>query len=366
MTNDKPDIKLYPTTRYQGSKRKLLPWLYEIITELETKRGFHFETVLDAFGGSASVSYMFKKMKKSVTYNDKLHFNYLIGKALIENNTTILTEEDIVYLTSHHEFIEYDDFIQKNFKDIFYLDHENVWLDMVVNNIIYMEYDKKTLPYKKSLAYYALFQASLMKRPFNLFHRRNLSIRTNEVERSFGNKTTWEKSFHELFIRFCHEANTLRFDNGSKCQALNLSVFEIESRNYDLVYVDPPYIRGNSSNETSNYLRCYHFLEGLSLYRNWGERINFDTPNLRFIEPDSNEFSSEKIYETFERIIYQFRHSTIIISYKKYGTPSIQHIVKILQKYKDTVYTRTMHYKYALSRQNGNTKKNREVLIIGI
>jgi len=29
--------------------------------------------------------YLFKKMGKEVTYNDKLRFNYLIGKALIEN-----------------------------------------------------------------------------------------------------------------------------------------------------------------------------------------------------------------------------------------------------------------------------------------
>lgn len=39
-----------PTTRYQGSKRKILPWIYECIKDIE------FNTVLDAFGGSGMVS----------------------------------------------------------------------------------------------------------------------------------------------------------------------------------------------------------------------------------------------------------------------------------------------------------------------
>ncbi len=82
---NKINLSDFPSTRYQGSKRKILPWIHSAIKELK------FETALDAFGGSSSVSYLLKKMKKSVTYNDKLHFNYIIGKAIIENSNTILT-----------------------------------------------------------------------------------------------------------------------------------------------------------------------------------------------------------------------------------------------------------------------------------
>ena len=87
--NEKIDFKAFPTTRYQGSKRKILPWIYDTIKELR------FDTVLDACGGTASVSYLFKKMGKKVTYNDKLNFNYLIGKALIENQRYKLTKQDL-------------------------------------------------------------------------------------------------------------------------------------------------------------------------------------------------------------------------------------------------------------------------------
>ena len=130
------EIKLYefPTTRYQGSKRKILPWIYSIVKDLK------FETALDVFGGSSSVSYLFKKMNKSVTYNDKLYFNHLIGKAIIENGTTKLTKDDLSYLTSRNEEINYPNFIQNTFKGIYYHQKENAWLDKVVSNIMNMNH----------------------------------------------------------------------------------------------------------------------------------------------------------------------------------------------------------------------------------
>jgi hypothetical protein len=49
-----PELNKFPTTRYQGSKRKILPWISDCIKDIE------FDTVLDAFGGSGMVSYLLK------------------------------------------------------------------------------------------------------------------------------------------------------------------------------------------------------------------------------------------------------------------------------------------------------------------
>jgi len=84
---------------------------------------------LDAFGGTGSVSYLFKQIGKSVIYNDNL--------------------ED---------------------------------------------------EYEQAIAYFALFQACIIKRPYNLFHRKNLYVRMAKVKRSFGNKKTWDSSFEEMFL----------------------------------------------------------------------------------------------------------------------------------------------------------------------
>lgn len=353
------DLSQYPTTRYQGSKRKILPWIYENLKDIR------FNTVLDGCGGSASVSYLFKKMNKSVTYNDNLKFNHIIGKALIENQTQKFTSEDIANLLGYNA--TNPGLINRIFKGIYYLDKENRWLDRMGFGILNMNhYTGQILEFKKAIAYYALFQACLTKRPFNLFHRNNLNIRTADVKRNFGNKITWEKDFTKSFKSFIKEANDKIFDSQMACRSINQSIFDIQEIDYDLVYLDLPYINGEGTNETSNYLKCYHFLEGLVNYNEWEEMIDFSSPNLRLAESQTDKhFNKDNIYESFETLIEKFRRSKIVISYKKGGIPSIEYIVKIMRGYKRNVYTRSQHYTYALNRQNGNAKKNKEVLIIG-
>jgi len=173
---------MLPSTRYLGSKRKIVDWIWSQIGNLR------FDTFLDAFGGTGIVSYYAKRCGKRVTYNDVLKFNYQVGISLIENNSVRLSDSDINFLLSRHEKINYPTFIQDTFKDIYYTDDENKWLDMVVTNVKMLS-DK----YKKALAFAALGQACLVKRPFNLFHRRNLNLRLNNVKRSFHNHVTWNK-----------------------------------------------------------------------------------------------------------------------------------------------------------------------------
>jgi adenine-specific DNA-methyltransferase len=356
------DFKKFPSTRYQGSKRKILSWLHESLENLQ------FHTALDACGGSGSVSYLLKRMGKAVTYNDKLHFNYLIGKAIIENNQYKLTKEDIAGLKATNPKITYQKFIANTFKDVYYLNGENKWLDRVTNNIVSMNhYQAQELDYKKALSYYALFQSCLIKRPFNLFHRKNLEIRTNDVTRTFGNKITWERTFNSYLKKFANEVNNLVFNSGQECYSLNESILNIDPYGYDLVYIDIPYIRKDGYNESSDYLKCYHFLEGISKYNEWANLIDYDSINLRIkhIE-DQNDFKKETIRDTVEEILSNFRDSIIVFSYKVGGLPSIPFIVKTMRNLGKRVHTVTHRYSYALNHQNGDAKKNREVLIIGI
>ncbi len=63
----------FPSTRYQGSKTKLVDWIWDQIKDL------NFNTSLDAFGGTGAVAYRLKSAGKEVTYNDLLIFNYYFG-----------------------------------------------------------------------------------------------------------------------------------------------------------------------------------------------------------------------------------------------------------------------------------------------
>ena len=359
-----PDLKedfFFPTTRYQGSKRKILPWIYDSIKDLE------FETVLDAFGGTGSVSYLLKTMGKSVTYNDLLKFNYITGKALIENQNIKVTEDDIAFLLNFDEDDGDQKFIAKTFKDFYFTDKENKWLDNIINRISKLsaanEYDAEI---KQCMCFYAVYQASLRKRPFNLFHRKNLYLRTNDVKRNFGNKTTWEKDFEEEFKFFIEEINKSIFNSTAPCKSINLSAFDIQSK-YDLIYFDIPYLTQNRKNETTDYLKCYHFLEGISDYNNWSDQIDFTSKNLRFKSKDAvNPFQKRNIHNSIEQLFDKFKDSTLVFSYKIGGIPEVKEIEAIMKGFKKNVFTKSKHYKYALNKQNGNAKFNREVLIIGI
>lgn len=355
------DLKNFPTTRYQGSKRKIIPWIYESVKNLK------FDTVLDGFGGSASVSYLFKKMGKSVTYNDNLKFNFLIGKALIENQSVTLNDGDKSFLLNFNDSKDFS-IVQKHFKDIYYYESENKWIDNRIAGITNLNsYPIEILNYKKALCYYALFQSCLVKRPFNLFHRKNLYLRKNKVERTFGNYKTWNTKFETHFNKFIDEENNLVFDNNKSCYAINESVFDLNPKKFDLVYLDAPYFRKNTSNETSMYSKTYHFLEGISRYNEWEQLLDNDSPNKRFKSKYVvNTIGEKDILESFEILFDKFRNSIIVVSYKKGGTPSIETLVRLLKRIKNNVSTKSLHYKYALNHQNGDAKNNREVLIIGL
>lgn len=359
--NIQEEIKKFPTTRYQGSKRKILPWIYDCIKDLE------FNTVLDAFGGSGMVSYLFKRMGKSVTFNDILQFNQIIGESIVSNNDVILTESDLKNILNQK--VTSKTFITDNFQGIYYLDSENLWLDRVIHNIenLNHEYSGDELRFKKSIAYNALFQSCLIKRPYNLFHRKNLEMRTRDVQRNFGNKTTWETPFPNHFVKFATEINRSIFSSTTTCNSINVDVFETDDINFDLVYIDSPYVKKNDKrNESSDYLKCYHFLEGIAKYDKWDGLIDDLAINKR-IRKDTmpNYFTPKEALKTFEKLIGKFQNSIIVISYKYGGTPSIEELTEILKKYKGRVRIHDKHYKYALNKQNGNAILNREYILIG-
>ena len=341
-----PTVAKFPTTRYQGSKQKFVDWIWECVKDIS------FHSALDAFGGTGSVSFRLKEEGKKVTYNDILPFNHIIGKALIENRNTYLDDFEVDVLLKKDEGITYPDFIERTFKDIYFTDEENRWLDIVSTNIRRMDDC-----YKQSIAYFALFQSCIIKRPYNLFHRKNLYVRLQEVERSFGNKKTWDTPFEVHFRKFVEEANNSIFDNGEICRSINQNVFDVET-NYDFVYIDTPYL--NEKGIGVDYADFYHFLNGLVDYDNWDDRIDYKSKHFRLFRQPNVWNDSETIHQAFEKLFAQFRHSTMAISYRSNGIPTIDELVCILERLgKKVRIHQSNNMKYVLS-----TKESHEVLIV--
>jgi adenine-specific DNA methylase len=338
----------FPSTRYQGSKWKLISWILAQISDLQ------FNKCLDAFGGTGVVAFNLKKLGKQVTFNDILRFNYFTGMALIENNSEILTIDEVEWILQQHPEVKYSSFVTDTFEDIYFTTEENKWIDMTISNIAYLDN-----PYKYAIAFFALCQACIIKRPYNLFHRKNLYVRFAEVKRSFGNKVTWDKPFEHWFRVFVDEANQAVFDNGVNNNSINMPAIDIPNE-YDLVYIDTPYI--SSKGVAVDYLDFYHFLEGLSLYDKWHYSIDRTSKHLRF-KRRLNEWCDKRlIHGAFERLFRHFKDSILVVSYRDDGIPSESELVSIMSKHKNKVQVYHFgQYKYALS-TNGNSQ---EILIIG-
>ena len=336
---------ILPSTRYQGSKYKILKWIDHFTKDLK------FECILDAFGGTGCVGYMFKQKGKQVFYNDILKFNYYIGLALIENSQVTLNNNDINFILNKHSQIKYPTFISDTFRDIYFTDSENQWLDAVIANIRQIKNK-----YKQALAYYALFQSCIIKRPYNLFHRKNLYIRTAEVKRSFGNKKTWDTSFEDHFKRFVEEGNNAVFNNKKGNQVFNSDIFDLDIK-ADLVYIDTPYI--SEKGIGVNYFDFYHFLEGIVFYDKWSNLIDKNSKHKKMKNGNNEWCNKGEIRKAFEKLFKKFRDSILVVSYRDNGIPTINALVDILKKYKTSIEIKKLDYKYVLS--NGHSQ---EVLII--
>lgn len=342
------ETKKPPSTRYQGSKLKLLDWIWQNVSHLP------FHTALDAFGGTGSVAYRFKQEGKKVTYNDLLRFNEIIGKALIENSDITLSQSEVDDMFIRHEGQPYDNFIERTFSNTYFTDEENQWLDVVAQNISAIEE-----PTKQALAFYALFQSCIIKRPYNLFHRKNLYMRTAVVPRGFGNKTTWDIPFEKHFRGFVEEINKSIVDTGISCKAVSYDASKVPGA-FDLVYIDPPYL--NDKGVGVDYLGFYHFLEGLTDYENWPTRVDYNRKHFPLFAERSPWSDRRRILDAFEQVFERFRDSLIIVSYRNDGIPSEPDLTAALRNHKSAVTA--LHYgeyRYVLSK---NTT-SREMLLIG-
>jgi len=343
-----PLTGVFPATRYQGSKAKLAGWIWQQISDLP------FQTCLDAFGGTGAVAYKLKQAGKSVTYNDLLGCNYQIGCALIENSHVRLSADRVAALLQRQPGISYPTFVQDTFADIYFTDAENAWIDQTITNI-------RALcdPYQSALAFFALAQACLVKRPYNLFHRKNLYLRLAEVERTFGNKTTWDRPFPDWFTHFIAAANAAVFYSGQPAHAQQGDAQAVTGH-YDLVYIDSPYISGQGI--AVDYHHFYHFLEGLAHYDTWPAHIDWRSKHRRLQGQPNPWTSKTAIYTAFDRLFARYQASILVVSYRSDGIPSEAELVALLQRYKRQVRViYSAGYQYALS----TNKRSKEVLLIG-
>jgi adenine-specific DNA-methyltransferase len=343
-------LKNLPATRYYGSKRSLLSWIYECLNTLK------FNTALDIFGGSASVSLLLQLMRKSVTYHDGLQFNEDVARTLL-SPVVGMTRASLVKLLHRVKFR--NGTVARNFAGLFYTDDENRWLDGFMALVGTPNRSGETA----SLLRYLVYQACLKKRPFNLFHRANLYLRTKQnIARSFGNLTTWERPFADHILQAFDELHRRAHAPSPAATILKAGNADDVPEGYDLIYVDPPYVGWEDRRNRDDYWRRYHFLEGLAHYPDWEKMID---PLSVIRMPQAPAWMVEwSRRATFQdrlfTLVKKHRRSIVALSYVAGANPH----ERVIKTFFDQTFSRVSVHSRAHSHCLSRSVK-RELLFIG-
>ena len=326
----------FPTTRYMGSKNKILPYIRDITRE------FDFSSAIDLFSGSGIVSYMLKSEGKAVISNDYMALGSTFSKALIENNSEILPLKLAKKLLCKNE--KNDKFVQSNFKDLYFADEENILIDNIRANIRGLRN-----PYKKALALSALCRACTKKRPRGIF--------TYTGNRYDDGRKDLKTSIEDHFINAVDIFNNAVFDNKKINLSIRKDAMNLTSSG-NFVYMDPPYYSLCSDNE---YIRRYHFTEGICC--NWeGVEMQWHTKTKKFKNYPTPFSNKENAKDAFDKLFDKYKKSIILVSYSSNCLPTLDEMVEMLAKYKKDVKVLSIDYRYSFANQKENMSANKNMV----
>lgn len=302
----------FPETKYMGSKQRLLPFILKNLAPLKC------ESFLDAFSGSGCVGYALKKTGARVIANDFLTFCFHTARATIENNATVLNEDDTGKLLKTAK--DAPTFVRDTYKDLFFDEADCAFLDNLWANVRELE-----SPLKVSLALAAASRACMKKRPRGMF--------TFTGRKGWDGRIDLKLSMREQFLIAVSALNNAVFSNGMQNEARNEDVFALPPDIADVVYIDTPYVSPFSD---CDYTRRYHFVEGYCRY--WeGCEIMPKTSTKKMRSYDTAFSTKGRAHAAFQRLFHHFKNSTLAVSYSSNCIPSKSEMIKLLKEVKTTV-----------------------------
>ena len=324
-------------TNYIGSKQKLVDWIWK-----HTPEGTG--TVLDAFSGSAVVAYMYKTKGLQVIANDRLRYCHHAAKAIIENNSVRLSEDEIEALLADNA--KAGSFVQDNFKGIFFAKGVHALIDTIRANC------DKLSGFKKDIALFGLGKTCMSgKGGFGHF----------SSSTDYGRRQDTPDEFKDRLRKNLQRINALIFDNDKENKAYRLDINDLLPKaKADLAYFDPPYATEFS---TTNYERAYHFVEGLMTY--WeGLEIKADT-KVKYYETDHKTVTKANASEFFQTFLGNAKHIPHwLISYRDHAYPNEQEMKRIIGSFGKQSRMKSKDHHYAITSKHGEASNAKERLFV--
>ncbi|SNS95239.1 DNA adenine methylase [Rhodococcoides kyotonense] len=294
-----------------GSKYRLVPHLASVFGDLGGR------TALDAFSGSGVVSYLLKSMDYEVTSNDFLNFPTVIATATTVNNSQRLTAGDVDRICG--PAVDDRHFIQETFEGLYFNESDRRFLDSAWSHIDSM------VGYKRSIAISALILSAARRQPRGVFT-------FTDASKYDDGRRDLTLSLQDHFREHAISYNRAVFSTGLRHQAITGDVFDLPT-GYDVVYLDPPYA---PPRDDADYMKRYHFLEGLSVY--WLDQVIMQNTSTKKIEKKYTPFAYKRtVVDAMRRLFEKFADSAIVLSYSSNAVPDKDTIVGLLKEVKSDV-----------------------------
>jgi DNA adenine methylase/adenine-specific DNA-methyltransferase len=330
---------VFPRIRWMGSKYRLLPHLAEVFAEIGGR------TALDAFSGSGVVSYLLKHQGYAVHSNDYLGFPAVVATAGVVNSSTTVSAHDVERITGPAR--DGRDFVRRTFAGVFFDEDDLTFLDSAWSHIDLLR------GHRRAIAVAALCLACARKQPRGVF------TITGDLSRYDDGRRDLRLSLRELFVEGVESYNRAVVDTGRPCVATSHEVGELESKKYDVVYLDPPYA---PPTDDSDYIKRFHFLEGLSRY--WeGDAIMYHTKSRKIPKRVTAFSSRHTVVEGLRDVIKRFHDSTLVLSYSSNASPDRATLTAILSEFKNKVDVRAVKHTYHYGTHTAATRRDADEYI---
>lgn len=329
----------YPTVNYIGNKEKVSGW---IVDNLPIKKG---SVVLDLFCGGCSVSYELKKRGMKVFSNDALFSNYVLAKAIVENNKSTLNESDFDIYISEDDICNY-------YNSIKFLENK-VYFDFEVKELAKLVLISNRLAeYKKSMFLALLRRSMIRKIPYS-----RMNVKWDEIKKFRDEQYSYKKygryrHYHNIpFVEHIkdnlREYNDAVFKGAYDCTALNMDAMDAIDfvDKVDLIYLDPPY--PSTMNKYDEFYGKY------DLMFHKEPCFKMDLTN------------KQTFLDNFEKLIFKAKNKTdyIAISLNNKSYPSTEQLLKKISPLIEwsEVYTKEHIYKVT---GKENKHSNFEILLV--
>lgn len=326
--------------RYIGNKSKLL----EFINDTIEKENIEFNTFGDVFSGTGVVAEYFLNKDKDVYVNDLLFSNYVVYKALLDNEEFKENKvKEIIneYNKINPEEIE-DNYFSDNFSDNYYHYYDAKKIGYIREDIE-RRYLRKEINNRE---YYILISCLL-------YSMDKISNTVGHYESFLNRKPEYKNlKISQMNLRE-HNAKSYIYNEDANKLVRRIAV--------DVMYIDPPY-------NARQYANFYHLLENVA---KWEKPKVYNKAKKMERKDIMSDYCKSNAKEVFEDLIENIKAKYIIVSYnntyKAKSTSSVNSIkyedmVKILEK-KGEVKVYETDYKFFNSGKT-NLDKHKERLFI--